>query len=109
MQEIRQKYYFPSIAIYVRNWIRDCDLWFQGKRINNTRITDPNAIDFNESYTQGPDTVIAPRSYFHDSSDGLNRETYFTSDPSVVHPPMPKSHGQIKDVETATNLGHKDS
>ena len=24
MQEIRQKYYFPSIAPYVRNWGRDC-------------------------------------------------------------------------------------
>ena len=28
--------------------------------------TDPNAIDFDESYTQGPDTVIVPLSYFHD-------------------------------------------
>ena len=36
MQKIRQKYYFPSIAIYVRNWVRDC---IQDKRINNTRIT----------------------------------------------------------------------
>ena len=32
--------------------------------------TDPNTIDFDESYTQEPDTVIVPRSYFHDSSDG---------------------------------------
>ena len=35
--------------------------------------TDPNAIDFDENYTQGPDTVIVPRSYFHDSSDGQNQ------------------------------------
>ena len=27
---------------------------------------DPNAIEFDESYTQGPDTVIVPRSHFHD-------------------------------------------
>ena len=39
MQEICQKYYFPSIATYVRNWVRDCEICFQDKRINNTRIT----------------------------------------------------------------------
>ena len=39
MQEIRQKYYFPSIATYVRNWVRDCEMCIQDKRINNTRIT----------------------------------------------------------------------
>ena len=39
MQEIRQKYYFPSIATYVRNWIRNCGICIQDKRINNTRIT----------------------------------------------------------------------
>ena len=38
MQEIRQKYYFPSIATYVSNWVRDCEICFQNKRINNTRI-----------------------------------------------------------------------
>ena len=39
MQEMRQKYYFPSIATYVRNWVRDCKICIQDKRINNTRIT----------------------------------------------------------------------
>ena len=39
MQEFRQKYYFPSIATYVRNWVRDCEICIQDKRINNTRIT----------------------------------------------------------------------
>ena len=47
--------------------------------------TDPNSIDFDESYTQGPDTVIVPRSYFHDSNDGQKRETGPTVDPSAVH------------------------
>ena len=28
--------------------------------------TDPNAIDFDDSHTPGPDTVIVPRSYFHE-------------------------------------------
>ena len=39
MQEIRQKYYFPSIATYVKNWVRDCEICIRDKRINNTRIT----------------------------------------------------------------------
>ena len=39
MQEIRQKYYFPSIATYLRNWVRDCEICIQDKRIKNTRIT----------------------------------------------------------------------
>ena len=38
MQKIRQKYYFPSIATYVRNWVRDCEICIQDKRIKNTRI-----------------------------------------------------------------------
>ena len=38
MQEIRQKYCFPSIATYVRNWVHDCEKCIQDKRINNTRI-----------------------------------------------------------------------
>ena len=47
--------------------------------------TNPDAIDFDESYTQRPDTVIVPRSLFHESSDGQNRETCITSDLSVIH------------------------
>ena len=39
MQEIRQKYYFPSIARYVRNWVGDCEICIQDKHINNTRNT----------------------------------------------------------------------
>ena len=53
--------------------------------------TDAKATDFDESYTQGPDTVIVQRSYFHESSDGQNRETCPTFDPPVVHPPDSKS------------------
>ena len=30
--------------------------------------TDPNASNFDESHRLGPDTVIVPRSWFHDSS-----------------------------------------
>ena len=47
MQEIRQKYYFPSIATYVRNWVCDWEICIQDKRINNTRIT-PELIHIQE-------------------------------------------------------------
>ena len=39
MQEIRHKYYFPSIATYIRNWVRDCEICIQDERKNTTRIT----------------------------------------------------------------------
>ena len=71
--------------------------------------TDPNAIDFDESYTQGPDTVIVPRSYYHDSSDGQNKETCPISDPSVPQILKPKSHGQSQDIETTTDLAQNDN
>ena len=71
--------------------------------------TDPNAIDFDESYTQGPDTVIVPRSYFHDSNNGQNRETCPISYPPVPHNLTPKSNGQSQDIETTTDLTHNDN
>ena len=71
--------------------------------------TDPNAIDFNESHTQGPDTVIVPRSYFHDPSDGQNRETRPISDPSVPQTLTPEMNGQSQDIETTTELTHIDN
>ena len=71
--------------------------------------TDPNAIDFDESHTQGPDTVIVPRSYRHDSSDGQNRETCPISDPSLPQTLMPKPNGQNQDIETTIDLTHNDN
>ena len=56
MQEIRQKYYFPSIAAYVRNWVRDCEICIQDKRINNTRIT-PELIHIQE-WDLGPEDLM---------------------------------------------------
>ena len=56
MQEIRQKYYFPSIATYVRNWVRDCEICFQDKRINNTRVT-PDLIHIPE-WDLGPEDLM---------------------------------------------------
>ena len=69
----------------------------------------PIAIDFHESYTQGPESGIVPRSYFHDSSDGHNREVFPTSDPSLVHPSITKYHGQSQEVETTRKLHYIDS
>ena len=55
-QEIRQKYYFPSIVTYVKNWVRDCETCIQDKRINNTRIT-PEKIHFPE-WDLGPEDLM---------------------------------------------------
>ena len=71
--------------------------------------TDPNAIDFDDSHTQGPDTVIVPRSYFHDSSDGQNRETCPISDPSVPGILAPTLNDQNQDIETSTDLTQNDN
>ena len=56
MQEIRQKYYFPSIATYVRNWVHDCEICIQDKRINNTLIT-PEFIHIPE-WDLGPEDLM---------------------------------------------------
>ena len=56
MQEIREKKYFPSIATYVRNWVRDCEICIQDKGINNTGIT-PELIHIPE-WELGPEDVM---------------------------------------------------
>ena len=56
MEEIRQKYYFPSIATYVRNWVRDCKICIQDKRIKNTRNT-PELLHFRE-WDLGPEDLM---------------------------------------------------
>ena len=71
--------------------------------------TDPNAIDFDESHTQGPDTVIVPRSYFQESSDSQNRERCPISDPTASQTPQPKLNDRSKDIETTTDLTQNDN
>ena len=56
MQETRQKYYFPSIATYVRNWVRDFEICNQDKRIKNTGIT-PELIHIPE-WDLGPEDLM---------------------------------------------------
>ena len=59
----------PHDNVYTLAWEED----FGGHLFNSCIIyADPNATDFDESYTQGPDSVLLPRSYLHDSSDGEN-------------------------------------
>ena len=71
--------------------------------------TDHNAIDFDDSLTQGPNTVIIPRSYLHNSNNGQNRETCPISDPPVPQNLTPKSNGQSQDNETTIDLTHNDN
>ena len=56
MEQTRQKYCFPSIATYVKNWVRDCEICIQDKRINNTRIT-PELIHIPE-WDLGPEDLM---------------------------------------------------
>ena len=39
LQESRQKYYFPSNAFYVKNWVRDYEICIQNQHIKITRVT----------------------------------------------------------------------
>ena len=71
--------------------------------------TDPNAIDFDENHTQGTDTVIVPRSYFHDSNDGKNREIRPNSDQPVSRTLTPTLNGQKQDIETNIDLTQNNS
>ena len=56
MQEVHQKYYFPSITTYVRNWVHDCEICIQDKRINNTPVT-PELIHIPE-WDLGPEDLM---------------------------------------------------
>ena len=47
--------------------------------------------------------------FFHDASDGQNRVTCPTFDPSVLQLSKSKSNGQIQDIETTTDLAQNDS
>ena len=89
----------PQDDLYTLAWERE----FGGHPFDIPIIyTDPNAIDFDESYTQGPDTVIVPRSYFHD------RGTCPISDPFVSQSSKPESNGQNQGTKTTTDLTHND-
>ena len=96
----------PQDDLYTIAWEAEFDGHLFGIPII---YTDPNAIDFDDSHTQGPNTVIVPRSYFHDSNNGQNKEICSISDPSAPQHLTPKSNGQSKDVETTTDLTENDN
>ena len=104
--QIDEKIVVPQEDLYTIAWEAE----FGGHLFDIPIIyTDPNAIDFDDSHTQGPDTVIVPRTYFHDSSNGQNRETCPISDPPVPQNSTPKSNGQSQDIETTIDLTHNDN
>ena len=55
MQEIRQKCYFPSVAAYVRDWVRDCEICIQDKHGNYMR-TSPELFN-------NPEWDLAPEGF----------------------------------------------
>ena len=96
----------PQDDLYTIAW----DAEFGGHLFDIPIIyTDPNAIDFDESHTQGPDTVIVPRSYFHDPSNGQNREIRPIPDPPVPQTLTPTSNDQSQDNETTIDLTQNDN
>ena len=104
--QIDDKIIVPQDNLYTLAWEAE----FGGHLFDFPIIyTDPNAIDFDGSHTQGPDTVIIPRSYFHNSSDGQNRETCPTFDPSLRQNFLPKSKSQSQDIETTIDLTQNDN
>ena len=66
--------------------------------------TDPYASALDEKRVQGPDTVIVPASFFHDSKNGQNQETRPAFHPSTVNPSIHKTRGQSRDLETTTEI-----
>ena len=67
------------------------------------------AIDFDDSQTQGPDTVIVQRSFSYDASDGQKGEACPTFNPSVLQFSKSQSNGQTQYIETTTDLAQNDS
>ena len=104
--QIDDNIFVPQDDLYTLAWEAE----FGGHLFDIPIIyTDPNAIDFDDNYTQGPDTVIVSRSYFHNASDGRKREICPTCDPSVLQISKSKSNGQTQDFETTTDLSQNDS
>ena len=96
----------PQVDLYTFAWEAE----FGGHLFDIPIIyTDPNAIDFDDSHTPGPDTVIVPRSYFHDSNNDQIWETCPISDPYVPQIPKSKLNDQNQDIETTTDLTQNDN
>ena len=56
LQEIRQKYYYPSIAKHVKKWVEGCETCAKDKRVPNTTIT-PELLNLPE-WDMGPEDAM---------------------------------------------------
>ena len=56
MQELNQKHHFQSIASYVRKCVKNCQIYVQDKRFDNSQIT-PELISILE-WDLGPEDVM---------------------------------------------------
>ena len=56
LQEIRQKFYYPRIAKYVKKWIEGCEMCAKDKRVPNTVIT-PEVLNLPE-WDLGPEDAM---------------------------------------------------
>ena len=103
--QIDDNKFFSQDDLYTLAWEAE----FRGHLVDIPIIyTDPNAIVFDESHSQGRSNNIIPRSYFRDSSDGQKQATCPIADPFVVHSSNLESHVQNQDVEMATDIGYNE-
>ena len=56
LQEIRQKYYYPSIAKHVKKWVEGCETCARDKRVPNNTIT-PELLNLPE-WDLGPEDAM---------------------------------------------------
>ena len=56
LQEIRQKYYYPGIAKYVKKWVEGCETCARDKRVPNNTIT-PELLNLPE-WDLGPEDAM---------------------------------------------------
>ena len=56
LQEIRQKYYYPGIAKYVKKWVEGCETCARDKRVQNNTIT-PELLNLPE-WDLGPEDAM---------------------------------------------------
>ena len=56
LQEIRQRYYYPSMAIHVKKWVEGCEQCARNKRVPNATIT-PELLNLPE-WDLGPEDAM---------------------------------------------------
>ena len=59
LQEIRQRYYYPSMAKHVKNWVEGCEQCARDKRVPNATIT-PELLNLPE-WDLGPEDAMQIR------------------------------------------------